>query len=192
MNQEIVNFSDSELQSKLLNLATNCRIMFSVSCILRLTNSLNRSCRDAEIDSRFYSFGSAVWEGVERGCLKKVRKFEEDLTLLLMDEDVEGDICDILINNIATSSLYLIEFSKDNSIDSVIWIAQKNYETCDYFASLSLNRDKYDSLTEQNIVTSHLVQRELLRQKRDLDLLATNSVDSVARVKSLCSSEYCF
>ena len=123
------------------------------------------------------------------------RQIEEVMALNPHEEDVEGPWTQDATNaqNAGMSVAYALRTRGTGEAQEAAWAARVAYEALDNFV---INRENIDTNmpgAEQRILSHHLVQAELARQRRDLDELMaaadTEALSVLPRIRDRARAE---
>ena len=149
----LLRFDPDNLQSSLAALDTRCRVAFALSCSLRSSLSATPSQSLAELARRLaqkYANGEKVDLHVAESLLAELGQSAE------LDRD---DVA---------CSYYALHAAAREDIDSVIWAAQRAYDSKNALAQEALGITNYTGETEVLILQHQAVQNELSDQAADL------------------------
>jgi uncharacterized protein YjaG (DUF416 family) len=167
-------FNEAFLKTKIDPLSLNHRILFALSCCERLLPNY----------LIFYKHHSWGEPKVLRYALDRVWSVlngdeivEEIENLIQKCDEVTPDTEDfdsIFVSpalDAASSVMLILEFVKNHSVEKVLEIASLSRDTVDMYIQELENMDSNDPNLEEKILGHHFMQRELVRQREDLELL---------------------
>ncbi|MEM8963560.1 MAG: DUF416 family protein [Acidobacteriota bacterium] len=151
------------------------RTLFALSCATRLIDSYERfHQRTGRGDSKgLRSLAENLWKDLAGAEMTTgdVEAGLEAALALLPDEKAYDTISQPYAEDAAAALAYAFQARKSGDPQYPAWAARRVYEAVDSFVVAETDAVIGESETEQKIVAHPLVQAELARQERDIELL---------------------
>jgi uncharacterized protein YjaG (DUF416 family) len=179
------NFNESALIGELAVLSNRARIAFAAAAATRQISNYERLAHGAEAanEQRPREIATQLWIDLRNAAFDRgawSSRLAEVMTLLPEEGDDWG-IGHALADDALSCLAYAIRCLLSPEPQEAAWAARRAYEAADQAAIRVLGVQPGLPDTETAIKSHGLVQRELARQRDDLSLLRTDSVDEVQR-----------
>lgn len=179
------SFDEVFLIGELTKLSSQERVAFAVAAATRQMQCYNRFCAKFEsiqnVDPR--EIVAQIWCDIRRKGIDRAFWMArlDDVMNLLPSEEGGWTLYHSLAEDALSSLAYSIRCLLNADPQEAAWSARRAYEACDQ-AAIQLIGINPGSREAELIILSHaFVQRELARQREDLDLLRMNLIDEVQR-----------
>jgi hypothetical protein len=116
-------------------------------------------------------------------------EYSEHLISLIPEEDNEWTVKYGLAEDALSSLAYCFRCRAYNDRQNAVYAAQCGYEATDMAIGGTIYASSFTPEVERSIISHPFVQRELVRQNRDLNMLKSNSEEAIAQVKQLAYQE---
>ncbi len=169
----MMKFDEKKLILNLEMLSPRKRLAFSVAAASRIINNYGFYSKKVNlVDSTAINTMESLWAAVLDNSIEH-KKWESILSILLNlipEENTNWTIWHALIDDAISSLAYAIRCMLTSSSQEAAWAARRAYEAADQvvcrLTDLELAHDR-----EVKILSHPLIQRELERQTRDLNVL---------------------
>lgn len=173
VTRAILRYDEPALVQRLSRLAPGARAVFAAACAERLL-PVYRWAQEhtGRGDSdRLAEALSAVWRALEGNCVDLQRPLDEALALV-PDEDETWIDAFGYAEHAAAAVAYAIRACLTDDPQEAAWAARQAYEALDLRVTTRDNIDVNTPGAEERIARDVLIQRELSRQQRDLQVLS--------------------
>lgn len=179
------SFDETALARELGTLPTRARIAFAAAAATRQLGSYERLAREwgAENAQRPREIAVQLWTDLHAAAVDRAAwsaRLDEIMGLLPEERD-DWVIGHALADDALSSLAYAIRCVLTLESQEAAWAARRAYEAADQAAIRDVGVQAGLPHTEVAIRSHGFVQRELARQRNDLFLLRTDSVDEVRR-----------
>jgi hypothetical protein len=188
----MLRYDERELVRTLSDISKARRTAFALACAQRLYEEVIITAAVGDVGARLERVGSDLWRALESGDDSELPRFEAGLIEIMPDEDADGSFEGAVLEDACASLVYAIRCFGHESVQNAAWSARRAYDTCDRYASRSLNTTSYNASAEAQILSHNVVQNELARQKRDIELLqhASSDAQGVLALRRTISGEH--
>ena len=178
-------FDESSLRKELTNLPDRMRVAFAAAAATRQLRNSERMLRelDAKLEQCPRQIAIQLWNDIQSGTLDSAiwsARLDEVMGLL-PDESDEWKVIHALADDALSSLAYAIRCFLAPEPQESAWAARRAYEAVDQAAIRALALQPNGPQTESAILSHAFVQRELQRQRNDLDMLQAGLVAEVRR-----------
>ncbi len=188
----MADFNDKRLVASLKGLPVACRVAFAAACAQRLIPSYKSFC--AKVPDHACAKPplasdalSRLWGdiGGEEMGKSELQELATVLTAAIPTEDEAYEAGEPYAEDAVAAVAYAFRERVSGSGEDAMWAAQRVYGALDHYVINSTTKPQ-DKLDEQAVLNHPLVQKELLRQSRDLETLRSGvasgaGVDLLAR-----------
>lgn len=179
----VYKFNESQLISELLLLSSEQRIAFATAAAARQLANYERYAEKIHIDNshRAREITSQIWEELrqERIDLKNWQEKLDTIMDMLPGEDDCGQIAPALAEHALSTLAYAIRCLMNHDAKEAAWAARRAYEASDGMAIFLLGIQSVTRNVELMIESHDVVQRELARQRRDIEILSFGSIETL-------------
>lgn len=179
------SFDENVLLEELGMLPSRARIAFAAATATRQLSNYERLARESEAESaqRPREIAAQLWADLRVSAVDRAAWSErlDEVMRLLPEESDDWVIGHALADDALSSLAYAIRCLLTPEPQEAAWAARRAYEAADQVAIRVLHVQPGLPKTEAAIKSQDFVQRELARQRSDLTLLRTGSVDEVQR-----------
>jgi uncharacterized protein len=190
-------FSENAIRADLASLSWPEALAFAAACVERIVPNYERFSRETGWgDPR--SIGHAldvIWQATQTVS----RVDEATLRQCLADCEAavpESEDFHSLFTSGAQDAVFavcsLLEFLLDGSLDRLVLAARYPTDSVDLYVQELEGMTPQDPLIENRILSHHLMQQELARQQRDLDLLRRRGMDAIRGIREAAAVERAF
>ena len=174
------DFHEAQLVIDLDTLPERARIAFASAAATRQLSNYERFAKDCTAQARPRQIAHELWASLSSSDidLDAWSSRLEEVMELLPDPDAKWVVDHALAEDALSSLAYAIRCLLDPLPQEAAWAARCAYNAADQAAIRLLDIDPERS-AEAAILGHEVVQRELSRQKRDLDLLRGGALDGV-------------
>jgi hypothetical protein len=186
----IIRFDEDRLKNELSLMSADRIAAFAVSCSERICHDA-RDVAGPEPARLLDKVCNALWAKLGSE-IQPLVDFEQDLLDIMPDEEDDPTFDAAVVEDACAALIYAIRSFDDDAPQNAAWAARRVYETTDRFAASMIGGTEYTDLVEQVIRNHPVVQRELERQNRDVEILKnTPESDSIlfARLKASAQNE---
>jgi hypothetical protein len=184
----MLSFDNPRLVAELGRMEPALASLFALSCTMRLANDVF----GMEPDSPGSRALAAARENVSKHLLAghPIDIDEAGLLALIRQEDDDGSFEAAVLEDALAAMAYTVRSIADDTPQNAAWAAARAYETADRFVSGTIAGTQYTAPVEREILLHPIVQRELMRQERDvLTLLIPGAGGDAAKALSMLSGE---
>lgn len=179
------NFDENALVNDLAVLSARAQVAFATAAATRQIANYERFARELGIktEHRPREIVTHLWSDLSAMTVDSFAwsaRLEEVMSLL-PEEDEDWVIWHALADDALSSLAYSIRCLLKPDAQEAAWAARRAYEATDQAAIRILAVQPGLPGTEVKILSHDCVQRELARQKNDLTLLHTESIDETER-----------
>jgi uncharacterized protein YjaG (DUF416 family) len=178
-------FDENALVGELGALSSWARIAFAAAAATRQLGNYERLAREsgAGSEQRPREIAAQLWADLQGPAVDRAAWSTEldEVMSLLPEESDDWMIGHALADDALSSLAYAIRCLLTPEPQEAAWAARRAYEAADQAAIRMLGVQPGLPDTETAIVSHAIVQRELARQRNDLSLLRSDSVDEVRR-----------
>lgn len=179
------SFDENALTGELGVLSSRARIAFAAAAATRQLVNFERLARESDAGSaqRPREITVQLWTDLQAAAIDRAAwsaRLDEVMNLLPEESD-DWVIGHALADDALSSLAYAIRCLLTPEPQEAAWAARRAYEAADQAAIRVLAVQPGLPNTEAAIKSHGFVQRELARQRSDLSLLRSDSVDEVRR-----------
>lgn len=188
------SFDENTLVNELAKLSRHERIAFATAAATRQLGNYEWHARrfNAGKELRPREIAIQLWEALPTDSIDRTTWAStlDEVMGLLPEESDDWIICHALAEDALSSLAYAVRALLMPEPQEVAWAARRAYEAVDQAAIRTLGVQPGLPDTEIAIKSHPLVQREIARQRRDLDLLlAKSGKDSIDAVRNYAFAE---
>lgn len=170
-----MKFDESILVRELSHLSEDRVISFAAACSDRLVLSTVIREGSTAIPSLLSDASEAIWEGIRGHFRKDTESLEDQLLDAIPNEDDESSFDAAVIEDTCAALVYALRSLRGQAAQNAAYAARRAYETADRYASQFINEIEYSGAAESQILNHPVVQQELQRQARDLQVITSGS-----------------
>lgn len=185
VTSEALLFDETALNCALSELPRWQVCAFACSCADRIMRDVRGIERFSEQFGLIYRGHKAVWRAARAKVDEDNRRLENQLLTIIPLEGDDDTFEGALLDDACAAMIYAIRAIRMNRAQNATWSARRSYETADRYVARLMNETEYSRAMEAQITSHWIVQRELIRQKRDLQFLLQSTDDSERQIESL-------
>lgn len=181
MNNQIMAFSETELENRLVALPCHKIVAFAASCTERLMPAYLRYAHKASLDSKlttiYRSALDTIWNSILGAEIdrKLIEELEKTCFDAIPSEDDAWNYGEPYAEDAGASVVFTIRALLTCNHQEAVFAARRMYEAVDNFVVRSINSSQID---EQEILAHPLIQNELAHQRCDLERLEIKTYSS--------------
>jgi uncharacterized protein YjaG (DUF416 family) len=188
------NFDENTLVNELAKLPPHGRIAFAAAAATRQLGNYEWYARrfNADGELRPREIANQLWDALSTDSIDRTTWASalDEVMSLLPEEGDDWLICHALADDALASLAYAVRALLTPDPQEVAWAARRAYEAADQAAIRTLGLQPGLPDTEIAIKSHPLVQREIVRQRRDFDfLLAKPGKDSIDAIRNSAFTE---
>lgn len=179
----VYRFDEEQLLNVLKSLTHRDRLAFAAASVTRQLPVIEALLPDIALNARLRSLVDLLW-GEVQGLTQSGPFWEQALSevlALLPEKEAVASIGEAIADDALASLSYAIACQIESSPQQAAWAARRAYEAADQVAIEFLGVRPGNASVEAEILACPIVQRELERQKSDLDALRIGAVIDVRR-----------
>lgn len=181
MIMPFLTYDEPALVERLLLLSERARTAFAASCLCRLAAALDANHSNSglvsEVQAQLLAFVLAARENIDSSL-------GEELVSAIADVGEDSTFAAAHAEDTLAAAAYAIRCAGSGQAQDAAWAARRAYETVDRYAGKDEQGGSYTTEFEAAVMRHPIVQREINRQRRDLDELA-NFDDKIFHLESL-------
>jgi uncharacterized protein YjaG (DUF416 family) len=186
----MIKFDEQQLNVEIERLPVHLRVAFAAACAERLMPAyVNFSSAQSVESAKLASILQRLWRDIEGEEMSNAQ-VQESLDTCMSLIPKEGDVTWLpgqgLAEDAAAALAYALRCRINGEAKEAVWAARRAYEALDHFV---VNRGNIDTNAldgESRVLSHHLVQAELGRQRRDLEyLFAVRTADAFKQIGDL-------
>jgi len=179
----MLKFDDKSLSEILANFSEERCLAFSVSSTTRLLPCYEHYARNhlSDCSELPRTLVNDLWQKALEGDfdLSGWGDSLEQIMQMIPQEDEGDGFVDLLAEDALASLAYSIRYLLSQDVQEAIWSAKRAYEAADQ-AAIKMLKAKPESIKFEQVVVGHeFVQRILLFQKKDIELLHAGDIGTV-------------
>lgn len=177
-----ISFDEEQLHQRLSNLPRLAAVAFATASAARLENTARSLSADEDLKILLSQNLDALLGYLGTGSPFDTLAAEEDLLAAMPDEYTNPDLPSAVAEDAAAAAVYTLRVIREGDPQNAVWAARRAYETADRVVLSTLNVGEVGDSQEAYILQHPLVQTELERQLRDLDLISEVDGDATAEL----------
>lgn len=185
----VLRFDEVALTRALSQLPGRRASAFAAACASRLAHDVTSLQAGSQSDRLLIDAQSLLWRAIESGVSLDTSPMEEMLLDAMPNEDDDNSFEAAVVEDAFSATIYAMRSIYVDSSQNAAWSARRSYETADRYASIFLNDPEYSDVAEEKILNHRIVQLELQRQERDLNLVKVNDSMVGDTLKVMIQSE---
>lgn len=176
----MLTFDETSLVEELATVPGSARMAFAAAAATRQLAGYERIARDRQLRMLVVELWSAIQQPAVDAAAWSAKL--EEVIALLPGENDDWDTGRALADDALSSLAYAIRCLLKPEPQEAAWAARRAYEAADQAAIRLSGLQPGIPSNETSILAHEVVQRELSRQRSDLQLLHSGSLDEVERI----------